>query len=93
MLAPFNLFIVQPWLALLPALAFLGLWLWTRSRTALAAVVLWALYTAWEWSIQAGYACEGDCDIRVDLLLIAPVLLIVSVAALVRSIGRRRRAG
>lgn len=92
MLAPFNLFIVQPWLALLPALVFAGLWLWSRSRTALAAAVLWALYGAWEWSIHAGYACDGGCDIRVDLLLIAPLLLLVSAAGVVRAIVDRRRA-
>lgn len=91
MLAPFQLFNVQPWLVALPSLAFFALWWWSRTRFALAAAVLWALYGVWEWSIAAGYACDGECDIRVDLLAIAPVLLLVSVAALIRSVQKRRR--
>lgn len=91
MLAAFQLFIVQPWLIALPALVFLALWWWSRSRFALAAAILWALYGVWEWSIHAGLACDGECDIRVDLLAIAPVLLLVSVAAIVRAIQKLRR--
>lgn len=94
MLAPFQLFIIQPWLIVIPMLAFLALWGWSRSRFVLGAAILWVLYGAWEWSINAGYTCNGDCDIRVDLLAIAPVLLLISAAAIVRAFQtQRRRAG
>lgn len=91
MLAPFQLFIVQPWLIAIPAVAFLALWGWSLSRFSIAAAILWGAYGVWEWSIQAGLACDGECDVRVDLLAIAPVLLLVSAAAIVRAIQKRRR--
>ena len=72
MFALFTGFIDQPWLAAAPALGFLGLWMLTRLRSALTAAVLWGLYGAWEYAIWAGHACSGDCNIRVDLLLIVP---------------------
>lgn len=50
------------------------------------AAVSWLLYPAYELWFQS--RCIGECNIRVDLILIALWLLAVSVLALV-AIGRR----
>jgi hypothetical protein len=54
--------------------------------------VIWLLYAAYETGMQRRWLCTGECDIRIDLLLIYPVLLAALVAAGV-SLLRARREG
>ena len=85
-----SVFIAWPWLALVPAVAFLSLYLSTRmSRVALAAVA-WAAYAAYEFGMQRRWLCSGECDIRVDLLLLYPLLLVLSLTAVVAALRARR---
>jgi hypothetical protein len=51
-----------------------------RSWPILAAAALWGLYALWEW-----LAFEKRWNIRVDLLLIYPFLLVASITALILS--------
>ena len=75
------------------AIGFAAGWLFLKRRSALVASVLWLttpFYNAW---ILAG--CSGDCNIRVDLLLVLPLLLAASIAALisiVREAWRKKKA-
>lgn len=56
----------------------------------------WALYAAYEALMYARVLCSGECNIRVDLLLIYPALVLSTVwlalAAAQRALGRRRDA-
>lgn len=74
--------ISHPWLALVVGGAFLGAWRWRRARSAAIACVLWLLYGGYEYLIHARVLCSGECNIRVDLLAIYPLLLVLSLAAL-----------
>ena len=56
------------------------------------AAALWLLYGAYESLMYARILCTGDCNIRVDLLLICPILLVVTVAGII-SASRGFRAG
>ena len=78
----------RPLLALLPAGLFIFLWVSSRSRWSLAAAVTWALYAGYEYGMKARVLCSGECNIRVDLLLVYPALLVVSGAAIFRSLRR-----
>lgn len=84
-----GIFITCPWLAFVVALAMLALYLRRRSRAALIACAVWGLYGIHEYLMYARVLCSGECNIRVDLLLLYPTLAIVTVAALVRSFWRR----
>ena len=77
------LFIEWPWLALAPALLFAALFLGTRSRVAGIAALVWAGYAVYEYAMQRRWLCTGECNIRVDLLLIYPLVFLLSVVALV----------
>ena len=79
-------FIVLPLLAV--ALGLLAMWCMTLSRKIIFSVAggLWLLYGVYESLMYARILCSGECNIRVDLLLIYPILLIVSVAAGVRAV-------
>jgi hypothetical protein len=52
-------------------------------RPLLFAAAAWALYAAWEWLVKVR---TPEADIRVDLLLLWPVLAIVSLVAIVRAL-------
>lgn len=48
----------------------------------IAAALVWLLYVVYEYFIANGTLCDANCNIRVDLLLILPLLLCVSLFAL-----------
>jgi hypothetical protein len=77
----------QPIIAFLPFLALLGLYFWSKRRFVLIAALLWSSYIPYEYGMKLRILCSGECNIRVDLLLIYPVLAVLSMIAL--AIGLR----
>ncbi len=78
-----GLFIVWPWLALIPAIAF-GVMFFRRRRGVILLTALgWLAYFPYELGMKLRVLCSGECNIRVDLLLFYPLLLGLSVTALV----------
>jgi hypothetical protein len=82
-----------PWLALAPAAVLLAVWRLARSRLALAAAVLWALYAGYEYMMHFRVLCTGECNIRLDLILLYPLLLVLTLGALAHGAWRRTRSG
>lgn len=72
----------QPWLALIPAALLAALYWVSHRKLALAAAACWFCYLPYEWGMKLRILCSGECNIRVDLLLIYPLLLLVSLAAI-----------
>ena len=87
----FTIFIAQPLFALIPAAGFAALYRASGSRLAAAAAVLWCLYTFYEFAMHRRLLCSGECNIRVDLLLLYPILWVVSLTALIAGIVTIRR--
>ena len=90
------LFIPRPWLALIPTLLFAGLYRSSHRKLAGAAALIWLLYGVYEYAMYRRWLCTGECNIRVDLLLIYPVIVLVSVSAAlvgISAIGRRPAKG
>jgi hypothetical protein len=83
MLFSLSALIVYPGLALVAGVLFLRMYLKLKSSAALVASVVWGLYFVYESLIKAGVLCTGECNIRVDLLLLYPLLLIISLVAIV----------
>lgn len=94
MYAAGTIFTTQPWLALIPAAVFLVLYRLSARKLPAVAASVWLLYAIYEYAMQQRWLCTGECDIRIDLPLLYPVLLLTSVAAgIVALVGiaRRRR--
>ena len=88
---PFVGFMAWPLAALAPAAVF-GLLYWRRHRPfILVTALLWALYAAYELGMKLRILCGGECNIRVDLIALAPFFWIVSIVAL-GSFFRRGKA-
>ncbi|HEX9871821.1 MAG TPA: hypothetical protein VGC99_25140 [Candidatus Tectomicrobia bacterium] len=89
-----SLFIEWSWLALLPASLFLALYRVSRRRFVAAVAVTWSFYALYEYAMHRRWLCTGECNIRVDLLLLYPVLVLISVIASIVAVWAmvRRRA-
>jgi hypothetical protein len=84
------IFIEYPFLAAVIGLIVLGLGRRTRRRAAVAVGVVWLLYAAYETGMQQRWLCSGECNIRIDLLVIYPALVLSLVAAAVSLLRRPR---
>jgi hypothetical protein len=86
-----SLFVGKPQYVLAVAAMFLAGYLTLRftalgkarhPRPLLIAFIAWGLYAVWEWLVQIK---TPEANIRVDLLVMWPVLAIVSAWALLRA--------
>jgi hypothetical protein len=68
-----GIFIARPFLALGYARF--------RRPAVLVAALAWLAYVPYEQAMSLRILCTGECNIRVDLLLLYPVLAIVSLVA------------
>jgi len=55
---------------------------WQRPRPAvIVSGILWLLYSVWEHQVATGVLCDADCNIRVDLVFIFPILALATLSA------------
>ena len=78
-----SIFIEHPLLAAVLGIFFLAAFWVSRRPAALVAAVAWLGYAAYEMAMRLRWLCSGECNIRIDLLLIYPILLVLSAAAVV----------
>ena len=84
-----TIFVEYPLLAGAIGVVLLGLGRRAHRRVAVGAGLGWLLYGLYEIGMQQRWLCTGECNIRIDLLLIYPVLLVGLVAALVSLLRAR----
>ena len=84
-----TIFVEYPLLAGAIGIVLLGLGRRAHRRVAVGAGLVWLLYGLYEIGMQQRWLCTGECNIRIDLLLIYPVLLVGLVAALVSLLRAR----
>lgn len=88
-----GILVAWPWVAFLPAAGLFLLYLRGRRRLALGAGLAWVLYAGYEFGMQRRWLCTGECNIRVDLFLIYPALLVLSLAAVAGAVRARGSSG
>jgi hypothetical protein len=84
-------FIALPWLAFATAMLLALLALALRSRFVGVAALAWAAYGMYEYLQYLRITCTGECNIRIDLLVLYPVLLALTLGAVIWAIWRRSR--
>ncbi|HEY5939937.1 MAG TPA: hypothetical protein VIT87_03900 [Gemmatimonadales bacterium] len=76
-----GVFMAHPWLAAVVGVLFV-IFGWKVRRWGVVTIgVMWVLYAAYETSMKQRWLCTGECNIRVDLLLIYPILILSSIGA------------
>ena len=83
--------IIFPLGATIIGAVFIFVYIWTKVKFALVTGVLWIVYSIYEYLMYARILCSGECNIRVDLLLIYPVLILVSVITAVLVLLKKRK--
>jgi formate hydrogenlyase subunit 3/multisubunit Na+/H+ antiporter MnhD subunit len=91
LLGAMAIFIRYPLLAAAIGGVLLGLGRRAHRRVAVAAGVAWLVYGLYELGMKQRWLCSGECNIRVDLLAIYPLLVMGLIAAAVSLV--RSRAG
>ena len=71
--------IEYPILALAPAVVFGHLFHRSRVGLCLATAFAWIAYAIYEYGNSYRLFCTGECNIRVDLMFLYPVLLGLSL--------------
>ena len=79
--APMAILIEDPWLAALIGAVVVGLGVWRRRRIAVLMGGVWLVYAVYETGMKLRWLCSGECNIRIDLLVLYPLLLIALVVA------------
>lgn len=93
-LALMGVLIEYPLLGLVPAIVFIACFIASKHRILLIVGILWLLYSFYELAMKYRLLCSGECNIRIDLLVLYPVLLLASIAgvvALVRASATRSK--
>lgn len=75
--------IEYPLLALVPVIVFGFMFFITKKRIVRIAAIFWLVYLPYEYAMKLRILCPDECNIRIDLLLIYPALLIASFVGLV----------
>lgn len=78
-----GVFIGWPFLALVPASLFALMYFRRRRPMVLIAALAWLAYFPYEQAMKLRILCSGECNIRVDLLLLYPLLALLSLVAIV----------
>lgn len=87
-----GLLIAWPSLALVPAALLAFMFAQCRRGRVLVASLAWLAYFPYELSMKLRILCSGECNIRVDLLLLYPLLALLSALALLAFFKARRAA-
>ena len=80
-LGAMAIFIEYPVLAAAIGGVLLALGRRSHRRGAVGAGIAWLLYGLYEFGMKQRWLCSGECNIRIDLLVIYPLLLVGLVAA------------
>ena len=83
--------IEHPLLAAVPGAAFVALFAVSRKLLVLTAAAAWLAYLPYEYAMKLRLLCSGECNIRLDLLVLYPALLLISVVGLTVFAGARVR--
>ncbi len=86
-----HVFLVFPFTAIIPAGIFAWLFWRSRSLFCLLTSVLWLMYMVYEYGMYLRILCTGECNIRIDVLLIYPLLLLSSLLAVAGFILKRKQ--
>ena len=79
-----GIMIAFPWLALIPAVIFAVHYRYSKVRLTLITAIAWIVYAVYEYGMYFRILCSGECNIRIDLLIIYPVLLVLTVIAAIK---------
>jgi hypothetical protein len=89
LMLPIAGYIQWPWAVVIPSGLLALLFVFRRVPFLAIVAGLWLAYGVYESLMKARVLCSGECNIRVDLLLIIPLLYLLSLIAIVKFFRKR----
>ena len=90
LLGAMAIFIEYPLLAFAIGAVLLALGRLARRRVGVGAGIAWLLYGLYEFGMRQRWLCSGECNIRIDLLVIYPLLAIALAVAAISLLRARK---
>lgn len=87
-----GILIIFPFGAAIIGALYLRMYFKAKARLSLVTGLLWLMYSLYEHLIYFNIACPEGCNIRVDLLLIYPILFVMSVISTVLYFRKKNMA-
>lgn len=78
-LTAIGMLIIFPFGATIIGALYIRMFFKLKVKSAIATGILWVLYSVYEYLMYTRVLCTGECNIRVDLLLIYPLLITLSL--------------
>lgn len=66
-------------------------WQATRERAIGVVSLMWLIYAIYESLMAGRVLCSGECSIRVDLVVLVPIMLGVTAGAIAKVEMKRRK--
>ena len=86
-----SFLIIFPIAALIVGVVYAVLFYRSSSWFCLFTACCWSAYAVYESLMYMRILCSGECNIRVDLLLIYPFLLLISLIAVILYFVKRKK--
>jgi hypothetical protein len=83
---------IFPFGATIIGAVFVAMYFNLKTTTSIIAAFLWLTYSIYEYLMYTRVLCSGECNIRIDLLVIYPVLITTSLVAIVLFYRKKRKA-
>lgn len=77
-----SVLISYPYYGLVPVAILLILARMIHKKSVFLIGMIWLLYVLYEYGMKLRILCSGECNIRIDLLIIYPILAFLFVLAL-----------
>jgi hypothetical protein len=83
----------HPWLAACVGGLLLGPGRWRRQRLPIIVGGLWLFYSLYETGMKRRSSGSGECNFRIDLILLYPLLLLATMTAVISLLRPAGNAG
>jgi hypothetical protein len=82
-LTTMGMLIIFPFGATIIGALYIWMYFKLKTTTSIVTGTLWILYSIYEYLMYIRVLCTGECNIRVDLLLIYPLLIVLSLLSII----------
>jgi hypothetical protein len=82
-LTTMGMLIIFPFGATIIGALYIWMFFKLKTKSSLVTGTLWILYSIYEYLMYIRILCTGECNIRIDLLLIYPLLIVLSLTSII----------
>jgi len=82
---------IFPFAATLIGALYLWMFYKLKTKSSMLTGCIWILYSVYEYLMYIRVLCSGECNIRIDLLVIYPLLIVSSLVSIILYYLKKRK--